>query len=726
MELLDKGGGWLELRKDGGQALPAFRPSLAYEDGVQPPLELVGIVSSALTDGEARGLGEGLAYEASYADAEGHARLKLTLRCYADTLLVHAEAEVTQDPFGVSNRLAPKDGILLRVSEPEGGGRAMSSYHFYKSWWTRPHFGDRFADVPDKTQSMLWQAAGSSSYVQWTTVSAEREKTTLRGDGSDKDGGLIVAVSPNRIGGRRVSSLLLAGAIGNDPFALPERVASVGYLGLGRQAMLRRERTYPPMFDKLGWCSWDAFYHAVSEQGLIDKAEEFKALGLPVGWFMIDDGWMDVKDRQLVSFGTDRTKFPGGLAPAVRRLKEQYGIGEVGVWHTMNGYWYGIDPDSELAVRFRGQLLATGTDRLIPHPEPEKGYAFWRAWHAELQREGIDLVKVDSQSSLGDLLGSAYPVGEASAGTHEALEASVATHFQGRIINCMGMAEENLWARPYSAINRNSDDYFPKRAGSFREHALQNAYNSLYHGAFHWGDWDMWWTRNDDALASGVLRAVSGGPLYVSDGVGATDPARLWPLLLRDGTVLRCDQPGLPTEDGLFVDPNTAPVPLKVWNRVGKSGVVAAFHIGFDEGDVTGQLRAGDVPGLEGDRFAVYETLSGVGCWLGGDGEELPLRLASGETRMYAIVPAASDGFAAIGLSGKHVAPATIAWQAGDADRRIVKLREGGSFVFMRSTAPSRVTVDGAEAQWSPGEGTDAYIVDCASAQGEPIIEIYN
>ena len=44
----------------------------------------------------------------------------------------------------------------------------------------------------------------------------------------------------------------------------------------------------------------------------------------------------------------------------------------------------------------------------------------------------------------------------------------------GAIINCMGMAMENVLARPVSAISRNSDDFVPGKEEGFSEHLCKD------------------------------------------------------------------------------------------------------------------------------------------------------------------------------------------------------------------------------------------------------------
>ncbi|MCI18628.1 putative galactinol-sucrose galactosyltransferase 2-like, partial [Trifolium medium] len=52
-----------------------------------------------------------------------------------------------------------------------------------------------------------------------------------------------------------------------------------------------------------------------------------------------------------------------------------------------------------------------------------------------------------------------------------------------------------------------------------------------------------------------AARAISGGPIYVSDKPGRHNFDLLKKLVLPDGSVLRAQLPARPTLDSLFVDP---------------------------------------------------------------------------------------------------------------------------------------------------------------------------
>jgi hypothetical protein len=61
-------------------------------------------------------------------------------------------------------------------------------------------------------------------------------------------------------------------------------------------------------------------------------------------------------------------------------------------------------------------------------------------------------------------------------------------------------------------------------------------------------------SKHEAAELHAAARAVSGGPVYVSDPPGSHDHGLLRKLVLPDGTLLRGQLPGRPTRDSLFAD----------------------------------------------------------------------------------------------------------------------------------------------------------------------------
>ena len=98
-------------------------------------------------------------------------------------------------------------------------------------------------------------------------------------------------------------------------------------------------------------------------------------------------------------------------------------------------------------------------------------------------------------------------------------------------------------------------------------HMVHCAYNSLWMGNFIQPDWDMFQSTHPCAAFHAASRAISGGPIYVSDIVGNHNFELLKTLVLPDGSILRCEYYALPTRDCLFENPlHDGKTMLKIWN----------------------------------------------------------------------------------------------------------------------------------------------------------------
>lgn len=452
---------------------------------------------------------------------------------------------------------------------------------------------------------------------------------------------------------------------------------------------LREERRLPEMFQYLGWCSWDAFYREVSEDGIRQKAEELTEKEVPVRWMLVDDGWLSVRydTEQLTDFAPDGEKFPRGFGPLADELRTRHSIPWLGVWHALAGFWGSVAPGSAAAHAAADALTPTVNGKLIP--SPDTGTEFYRRWYTLLRRQGIRFAKVDGQSSVPNYFENTRPTVEAAAGLGRALESGAAV-LDGAVLHCMGMAMESILGRTTTALSRNSDDFLPRKEGSFVEHLLQNAYNSLYHNEFHVCDWDMFWTHHPDAGKHALLRAISGGPVYVSDRVGETDAAVLRPLACRDGRLLMMDRSAKPTEDCIFRDPRQDGV-LKLHNAGPWGGGMAVYNL-TDTAQAF-SFTAADIPELDGSQpHWVYDWF-GRKARLLAPGARFEGTAEAGGYGWYPVLPAGHHA-APLGLVQKYVGFAALETvQETDAATLFV-VREQGPLGWLADQSPRRVTVN--------------------------------
>lgn len=595
--------------------------------------------------------------------------------------------------FGAQEYLDKKEGVSYPVSLT-GAGK-MTAVYQHKAWWLRPAFPQKWEEVPDRTQLLLVE--GETGCLAIVAVCGKEYRTDICGGRE----GLLARAASNCMGKNDIRDISLSMAWGKDPYQCCEAAVKLALTCTGRESMYRKNRTYPAMFEKFGWCSWDAFYHKVSEKGILEKLEELKEKGVPVRWALIDDGWLDADYEKQVLKGLDaaKEKFPEGLGSCVRRMKEEYGLDQVGVWHAVMGYWNGLEEGSRAQ-----KLLETGTKtlpdgRIAVAPDVNKAFSFYHIWHGYLKNHcGIDFVKVDGQSAVSLFYEGLSPYGVAGEAIQTGLNASAALHFENRIINCMGMASEDMWNRPSSAISRSSDDFVPDVPHGFSEHAVQNGYNSLLQGQFFWGDWDMFWSSHAENWQNAVLRAVSGGPVYTSDKVGKTDPALIWPLLKRDGTVIRCEETGVPTRDCLFENPVESKKPFKLYNRYKDCYVMAVFNIDKEQEACSGRIGTTDIPACEGKEWYLYSFREQRVARLSGK-EEYSFTMKANDARLYLLLPA--EDFCPVGILEKFIAPGCVKAVEQEGEKTVVLLEEAGTFGFISSRRPQSVTVGGTAAALS-------------------------
>jgi raffinose synthase len=611
------------------------------------------------------------------------------------------------------------EGLFLRAQTTRSGSRLVLSVgripelrrftacHRYEPFWMKPRAGTLLSEVPSESQCLLVELEGGG-WLLYVPLLDEPFRFSLRGR-SDGCLELLAETGDPHLAGFGGVGLFVAS--GEDPFELMARGARAVSRRLGDRCRLRSEKPLPDFVDRFGWCTWDAFYQEVSAEKLRAGLSSFQAAGVMPGFVILDDGWqrehfLPTGERRLTSFAANE-KFGGDLTECIRAAKQDFGVQTFLVWHAVIGYWGGVDPEAlpgysvlEQPRRF-GEGVLTHTPRCDEEwwgglvglvPESEIG-RFYDDYHRQLAEQGVDGVKVDNQAVLEALGARQGGRVRLSRCYREALESSVQRHFSGRLINCMANAQETFYGSPASTLTRTSIDFFPRRPESHSAHLYANAHVGLWFGQFMQPDWDMFQSGHEWGAFHAAGRALSGGPVYVSDKPGEHDVTLLRKLVCSDGSVLRGDGPGLPTLDTLCVDPTRESVPLKIWNRSGKAGILGVFHALYAAGQaepVSGALSASDVPGLPGEFFACYEHNAQRLSVLPRT-ERRTISLCERQFELFSLVPI-ERGFAALGLADKFNGPAAVRsvhWQG--ADQCQLGLADAGEFLAYCERPPQSV-----------------------------------
>ena len=586
--------------------------------------------------------------------------------------------------FGYQKELAQQKGLsfILKFKDTYP---AVSIYQ-HKEWWMRPFFTEDLNRIPEKSQCILRKR--KSDYEVFLAVSAKHCRVDLEGTQE----GVFISLSSNCAGMRKLNEIAFVYGTGRDPYRLISDMVSYALFLTGKELKLREEKKFPDVFKKWGWCTWDSLGQNVSEAAIIEKMEDFRSRNIKVPWILIDDGWSKVnrETKTLESFQEDLERFPNGLHALIRVLKDKYGVEHVGVWQAAKGYWNGVEAGSQVWQETAAFLRTYPGGDVSVAAEPEGVFGFWDKWHSRLSRAGVSFIKMDGQSSFSLSSRGVISCSEAARALHKGIEASADLHFNGNLINCMGMAPEDFWNRSSAVLSRSSDDYTPTVPGSFAEHALQNAFNSILQGCLYWGDWDMVWTTHEESRESIMLRAISGGPFYISDGTGSTTPEEIAPVAAEDGTILRCEDVGRPTLDCL-TDPHVLyKNPLKIYNRCRGIVYVAAF-LDRTVRKREGVLEMESIPGLSKNGcYWVYHQQEKRAELVreGFCGFEIPFTSAA----MLSIVPADQE-ISPVGMIDKYISIAGVRVLWHSKERWLIRCECSGTLGFLSEQETFRVRI---------------------------------
>ncbi len=630
--------------------------------------------------------------------------------CRLGEIHLKIENEALEERFNLSMEKPIR--IYLPMQEyPE----KITAMYLYNAWWTRPAFVERLQDIPNRTQVAFFKYA--DRYACFVPMVGNRFKTCMV-SGSETE--LCLEMTSYMGGQAQVDETLYLYA---EAATMTEAVHKVfALLAEIKEICLREKRRIPEMFRYLGWCSWDAFNTDVTEDKIRQKADEFIEKRVPVKWMLIDDGWFCAQDKRLYDFVPDKVKFPHGFKNMIEDIREKSGIQWFGIWHALGGYWGGISPESPLISQESPYLYQTVGGSIVP--SPKTGNGFYDDWYKTLKREEIEFVKVDGQSAVPFYFENCLPVSEAARGMNQALE-SGAYRMDGAIINCMGMAMENILARPVSAISRNSDDFVPEKEGSFAEHLLQNAYNSIYHNELYCCDWDMFWTKHEDSIKHSLLRAISGGPIYFSDRIGNTDPEVLKPLMYEDGRLLMMDRSAKPTEDCIFTDPMENGV-LKLhnvasWGGDRKGGGIAAYNLTTQRQTVA--FMPADIPDLEvSDQYWVYDYFGKKVRSLGRN-EIYTDTVESKGVVWYVILPQGQNS-SCLGLLDKYVGFSAVESIRENENVEIVVLQASGTLGWSSEKVPQKVLVDAVDVTKEVKNNGELYTLELPETINKTVLSI--
>lgn len=367
--------------------------------------------------------------------------------------------------------------------------RFMSCFRF-KLWWMAQKMGDKGRDIPLETQFLLVETKDGSHldeneenqvvYTVFLPLIEGSFRAVLQGNDGDE---LELCLESGDVDTKASSfthSLFISA--GTDPFAtITDAIRAVkSHLKTFRQ---RHEKKLPGLVDYFGWCTWDAFYQEVTQEGVEAGLESLAAGGTPSKFVIIDDGWQSVGEDSKEESQSEMNQQPllrltgikenskfqnkddptVGIKSIVNIAKEKHGLKYVYVWHAITGYWGGVRPGVKEMEEYGSLMKYPAVSKGVMDNDPtwntdvmaiqglglvnpKSVYKFYNELHSYLASAGIDGVKVDVQcilETLGAGLGGRV---ELTRQYHQALDASVARNFPDNgIIACMSHNTDALY-----------------------------------------------------------------------------------------------------------------------------------------------------------------------------------------------------------------------------------------------------------------------------------------
>ncbi len=464
---------------------------------------------------------------------------------------------------------------------------------------------------------------------------------------------------------------------------------------VGATASLRYSKKYPEPLEYLGWCTWEQYKKKINEPTLVRAIDNIGKSEVPVRWFLIDDGHQDDNNLKLLSFAPDPQKFPNGWDPIVSRKTEK-GIKWMGIWHGFLSHWQGVHVGHKME-ELSPYLMPNPNreDGLLPKDNMESSTAFYDYLVSTIKAQGFDFMKTDNVSRSTEEYYGSENAARAQRENVLALERACLEEGIG-LMNCSAQNTIDMLNASNSATMRTSPDYIKNDLKTSKSQILQSVFNVLWLGQTLWPDHDMFHSSDTQVGETmSVTKALSGGPIYLSDDPTEFMPGVIDPLCFANGKLIRPEAPGVPLPKSVFNDAlyesGTAYktiAPLK--NR---SCAIVAYNLSIvTEGTLKGTISPEDYtqasamiqpfPGfweLPEEGLVVYDWKEQRGQVLGNDGIDFEI---DGFGHKLFLVSPIEKGWAVIGRNDKYLSPSTVDIVKSSQEELVIRMEEPGNIVL--------------------------------------------
>ncbi|KAE9598201.1 hypothetical protein Lal_00003912 [Lupinus albus] len=169
--------------------------------------------------------------------------------------------------------------------------RNFLSIFRFKTWWSTQWVGNSGSDLQVDTQWVLFDVPEIKSYVIIIPIIEGNFRSSLN-PGSDGHIHILAESGSTQVKVSGFDSIAYI-HVSENPYDLMREAYSAVRVYLNTFRLLE-EKAVSNIFDKFGWCTWNAFYLTVNPIGIFHGLKDFDEAGLCTRFLIIDDGWQSI------------------------------------------------------------------------------------------------------------------------------------------------------------------------------------------------------------------------------------------------------------------------------------------------------------------------------------------------------------------------------------------------------------------------------------------------
>jgi hypothetical protein len=356
-------------------------------------------------------------------------------------------------------------------------------------------------------------------------------------------------------------------------------------------------------------------------------------------------------------------------------------------------------------------MMQCHNKKWIAKPDAKSIGIFMRHLVSASKRDGIDFLKVDFCGSLlpayagttGKGVVTKFPKASdnAIANPSEAtalfsrIYQKVAAEEFGGLMNCNWHIPHFIFNSAGNNVGRCSADYKVGNLSKAKSH-LFGSYNKIpWLGQVYWGDHDMF--HSSDKFAGRMMaisKAMSGGPVYLSDKHEELMPDHVLPLCYLDGLLVRPLAPAAPVNDDVMMNQTDKGLYRVMAPLANNSAAFVLYNLYGEKNEaveLSGSITTDDYrsssaliqpyPGrwdVPEEGLLVYDHTTGKASKLD---KEYKVTLKGFSDRLIQISPI-TNGWSVIGRTDKYLSAGTVTSIESDATSLKITLHEAGPFAI--------------------------------------------